>query len=76
VPKDKHLFDWTGLKENQGIPYGRFPKHVSSTPFVWRYLADQIPMTFIGGVLGVENEGGFISPQLSYGVLEGTSAAR
>lgn len=70
MPKEKRLFDWANLKEDEGIPYGNFPQHISSVPFTWRYLADEVPMTFIGGVLGIENDGGFISPQLSYGVLE------
>jgi hypothetical protein len=77
VPKPEKFFDWKSvLEENRdndyvGLGSSIFPTHVSSAPFLWIYLGEKLPMTYIGGILGIENDGGFVSPQLSYAVLNG-----
>ena len=35
-----------------------------------KYYEQEIPMTFIGGILGIDDVEGFLTPCLSYGVLE------
>ncbi|MFA6234063.1 MAG: DUF4419 domain-containing protein [Bacteroidota bacterium] len=53
-----------------GISTDMFPSHVSSVPFIWNYYNTLIPMHFVGGVLSVTNEEEFLTPRLSYAVLE------
>jgi|SRR5271166_145806 len=66
VKHDRH-FNW---KKSYGLPSGCAPAHVSSVPFVWEYLGTEIPMSFVGGVLGLDVEDGYLTPALSYGVIE------
>lgn len=73
MPKPKWLFDCKNDRGFGGIGSGSFPTHVSSAPFLWNYYGEKLPMTYIGGILGVENDSGFVSPRLSYGVLNGNS---
>ncbi len=73
VVKPANLLDWNACGEGyafKGFELGCVPSHVSSVPFVWNYLGTEIPMIFIGGVLGVDDEDGYLTPVLSYGVLE------
>jgi hypothetical protein len=75
VQKADDLFDWRDEGGGnrfcmKGLPSGCAPSHVSIVPFKWNYYGDMINMSFAGGVLGVDNEGGYITPALSYAVLE------
>lgn len=75
VQKADDLFNWRdqgdakrwGMK---GLPSGCAPSHVSTVPFIWNYYGTKIDMVFAGGVLGVDNEDGYLTPALSYAVLE------
>ncbi|PCI29005.1 hypothetical protein COB55_02955 [Candidatus Wolfebacteria bacterium] len=74
VQKPDKVFDWTRMNEEVGgcmvgLDAGCVPSDVSSVPFTWHYLEDNLPMTFIGGVLGIDNEDGYATPALSYGIL-------
>lgn len=66
VKHDRH-FNW---KKSYGLPSGCAPAHVSSVPFIWNYLGADLPMQFVGGVLGLDVEDGYLTPALSYGVIE------
>lgn len=57
-------------QEQYGVTTDVFPTHVSSVPFLWNYYNTIIPMHFAGGILSVTDEGGFLTPRLSYAVLE------
>ena len=72
VQKDERLFDWNPEERISmpGLSIGSVPSHVSAVPFVWNYFETEIPMTFIGGVLGIDVEDGYLTPVLSFGVLE------
>lgn len=78
--KPAEAYDWNDGK--RWLAVGMAPNHVSSADFVLQdhpekaglveALGFQVDtkMKFIGGVLGVEIDDGYVSPQLSYGVLE------
>ena len=68
-PKNGAEADWTQLTAGRGLPYGAFPAHVSTVPFLWTYLGDELPMKLAGGVLSVEEVDGFLTPMLSWAVL-------
>ncbi len=75
VQKADDLFDWKDEGDGnrlgmKGLPSGCAPSHVSVTPFKWNYYGTMIEMSFAGGVLGVDSEDGYITPALSYAVLE------
>lgn len=60
-----------GWGEGPEIKRSSFPSQVSAAPFVWEYMGlREIPMQFLGGVLGVEYDEGFLSPQMGYAVVE------
>lgn len=69
VPKPSSLEDWTRIGEYDGIGHDRFAMHVSSVPFLWKYLEERLPMRLVGCVLAVDDEDGFVTPSLSYAVL-------
>jgi hypothetical protein len=64
-PKSYEFGPWKGLKS------GCAPSHVSTVPFTWDYLGTELKMRFAGGVLGLDNEDGYLTPALSYAVIEG-----
>ena len=64
--KDPRTFDWT----KGALSSGCAPSHVSTVPFVWNLLGTEINMSFAGGVLGLDVEDGYLTPALSYAVLE------
>ena len=53
-----------------GYETNMFPSHVSTVPFVWRYMDRRYDMCFAAGLLGVDDTDGFLSPQLGFAVLE------
>lgn len=75
VQKPANLFDWTKTEGGLGM-IGLKPSsimsHISKVSFVWNYLDTELPMTFIGGMLGIDNQDGYLTPTLSYGVLHNT----
>ncbi|WP_052707651.1 DUF4419 domain-containing protein [Streptomyces rubellomurinus] len=46
-----------------------FPSHVSKVPFAWETPLGTSRMAFVGGVLGIERDGGFVRPRLGNAVL-------
>jgi len=72
-PKPDHVYDWTTGK--RWLVVGMVPNHVSSADFVLEKDGNKVSMKFIGGVLGVDIDDGFVSPQLSYAVLSEKSDA-
>ncbi|MBI3632286.1 MAG: DUF4419 domain-containing protein [Candidatus Vogelbacteria bacterium] len=68
VVKYKGHYDWNKIQYG-GISSGSEPSHLSSVPFVWNYFGTEIPMTFVAGILAVEEAEGALTPVLSYGVL-------
>ncbi|HIA02244.1 MAG TPA: DUF4419 domain-containing protein, partial [Myxococcales bacterium] len=78
IQKPDGLFDWTRMNEDEGwcmpgLNAGCVPSQVAQVPFTWHYFGSELPMTFIGGVLGIDNEDGYATPALSYGVLNRVS---
>lgn len=74
VQKADGLFDWSDMGTEaawgmKGLPSGCAPSHVSVVPFIWDYFGTEFPMNFLGGVLGIDNEDGYLTPVLSYAVL-------
>lgn len=75
VPKDPRLADWSWQPEDpderhwHGVRNDHFPMHLSTVPFNWKYLDEELPMTLVGGVLGVDDDDGFVTPVLSYAVV-------
>lgn len=63
----KEVFDW---KNGRGYTTNRFPSHVSKVDFTWNYLGTEFSMIFAGGILGIDNADGFLTPQLGVGVFE------
>lgn len=64
-------FGWRELAKGWGgFHTNGFPSHISRVPFVWDYHDIKYQMTFIAGVLGVEQEDAFVTPKLGFGVLE------
>lgn len=63
-PADAHPFISGG-----GLPHDALSLHVSTVPFQWNHRGTVRPMLFAGGVLGVDDEDGFVTPALSYAVL-------
>ena len=63
--------EWSRYPTDQvtGIPHDHLPAHVSSAPFQWKDRARTHSMRLAGGVLGVDNDAGYVSPVLSYAVL-------
>lgn len=53
-----------------GMAAGAYGAHVSAVPFLWKYLGAEIHMNFVGGVLGVDNDDGFVCPRLGYAITE------
>lgn len=60
--------DW-GAKYG-GLASGSVPLMWGSVPFEWNCLGTPIPMAFLGGVMATEDRDGFLTPELSYAVLE------
>ncbi len=78
VQKKDNLFDWMDKGDKKiwgmkGLPSGCAPSHISVAPFIWDYYGEQIDMIFAGGVLGIDNEDGYLTPSLSYAVLRNVS---
>lgn len=70
VAKHERTYDWKKHGWGTGLPSGCAPSHVSAVPFIWDYYGTEIKMTFAGGVLGCDVEDGYLTPALSYAVLE------
>lgn len=69
-PKRDYLYDWETVGWG-GIDSGAFATHVSNVPFVWKYYGVEYNMSFLGGVMGIDNDEGFVRPVLSYAVAHG-----
>ncbi len=75
VAKNEAAFDWKNIDAENcwrmpGIAVGAVPSHVAAVDFIWDYFGTKIPMEFLGGIIGVEGDGGYLTPQLSYAVVE------
>ncbi|MFI6151868.1 DUF4419 domain-containing protein [Kitasatospora sp. NPDC051170] len=46
-----------------------FPSHVSKVPFEWQTPQGTYRMAFVGGVLGIEEDDGYVRPRLGNAVL-------
>jgi hypothetical protein len=53
----------------KSIQCERFATHVSTVPFIWKRLMAKYSMRLVGGILGVDNVDGFVTPALSYAVV-------
>lgn len=73
TPKPEAVFDWHQKK--RWLTVGMVPNHVSAADFLLAKPGTdfEVPMKFIGGMLGVDIDDGYVSPKLSYGVLVGES---
>ena len=67
-PKPEKYYDWT--KGERWLAMGMLSNHISSVDFILQQGESETKMKMIGGILGIENEDRFVSPQLSYGILE------
>lgn len=73
VQKPDSIFDWKNTNGGwgmKGLDLGCVPSHVAAVPFIWDYLGTEIRMSFLGGVLGLDDEDGYLTPALSYGIVE------
>lgn len=74
APKADNAYDWENIDTSgwhmPGIDEGSVPSGVSVVNFIWEYLGTEIKMAFLGGVLGVEDIDGCITPVLSYAIVE------
>lgn len=57
----------TGTLDHMDVPNG-----VSTTPFIWEYHGQEIPMTIYGGFAGCEMQGEYIRPVLGWAVGKDT----
>ncbi|MFE6055635.1 DUF4419 domain-containing protein [Kitasatospora sp. NPDC056446] len=73
-PRLRRSFGWRAAVgseyHREAFEVNDFPSHVSRVPFVWEVLGRELPMTFVGGVLGVEWDGEYLRPRLGNAVLE------
>lgn len=72
VEKHEKLYDWEAACAGgylAGLSVGSLPSHVSSAPFTWHYMGQELKMRFMGGILGVDNDDDALMPVLSYAVL-------
>ena len=70
-PKRLKKYDWHETLGNWGgFTTDEFPSHISKVNFTWNYIGTEIPMAFVGGVIGVDNEDGFLAPKLGIAVYE------
>jgi hypothetical protein len=73
VQKPEDAYDWNAQHKYvmPGIVHNSVPSLVSSVPFVWK-LGDvtEINMLFLGGVMGIDNVDGCVTPALSYAVVQ------
>lgn len=69
-PKREGLYDWQG-GGHHGLNPDAFTSHVSSVPFKWVWEdGSEHPMSFFGGILGVEKDGDYFCPRLGWAVGE------
>lgn len=72
VIKDKpaNTYAW---RDDERLNMRFVPPHVSRVPFVWRVgvapMATDYPMELLGGVMGVDDVDGYVTPSLSYAVV-------
>lgn len=72
VAKPEELYDWTQLEGPygmRGLNVGSVPAQVCTAPFTWHCRGEEKKMLFAGGVLGVDDVDGSVTPSLSYAVL-------
>lgn len=48
-----------------------FPSGMSVVPFIWQVNEDRYPMRFFAGLTGLTMAGGYLTPTIGYGVIEG-----
>ncbi len=53
-----------------GLKLNNFPSNLSCVPFTWNYYGNEIPMSFVSGVLSVEFVDGFLKPRLGVSIVE------
>ncbi len=63
----KSDFQW-GIE--LGYKMDLLPQHITSVDFNWNYYETDIAMKFFAGIIGVENDNGFLTPRLGFGVAE------
>jgi hypothetical protein len=71
VEKDSRCADWSRPTNHRvaGLKHDGFALHLASVPFTWKLVNMKLPMKFVGGILGVDDEDGFLTPCLSYAVV-------
>lgn len=69
VVKDHRLLDCWHTPNWFGISAGSEPSHVSAAPFLWHYHKQELPMRFIGGIMGGEVREEALTPTLEYGIV-------
>lgn len=67
--KTERLYDMSP-RAFGGTKLNQFPSNLSVVPFEWEYYDRKYPMTFVGGISGVEVQDGFLTPKLGVTVLE------
>jgi hypothetical protein len=51
------------------VPSDAVPQHVSTVPFLWVYYGTPYRMELAGGILGLGNDGDFVTPELGWAVI-------
>lgn len=70
VRKDPQYEGWGMRMRWGGMHTDQFMSHLSSTPFIWNYHGEEVPMTLISGIAGLSLVDGFYTPSLGWAVLE------
>lgn len=52
-----------------GVNPCHFPSSISAVDFIWDYFGIEMPMKFVGGVLSTQEQQGFITPRVGWGVV-------
>ncbi len=69
--KRSSVYAWEDQGGFGGLVPGDFTSHVSSVPFTWVWEDEsEHPMSFYGGILGVDLDGEFFCPRLGWAVGE------
>ena len=62
------------LPHGRNAPHrGNFPRNPAMVPFVWRYLGQELPMWFVGGLIGIRQHADLaLEPAIGWAVAPNT----
>jgi hypothetical protein len=69
VPRHAHPEYRHATSRWSAVPSDAVPPHVSTVPFLWEYYDTRYRMELAGGILGLDNQGDFVTPELGWAVI-------